>query len=182
MPDTDLICDLVVDAVVEWLGMKYRKSQIKAELAEINGGKPLNIWTFNAIVRAAKIKLRDIYHVDAVESKGSSIEFYSAIIRKPKIAIKYKLIAQQRLDTLLGLENLATDDPKIYAEKVAEAMKAMDATVDGTAKEDSENISSKSKDETHNDPFEGVNDSELAENLKNIELSDDGCSLRNIVR
>jgi len=175
--ETLLVCDLVVDAVVEWLGMKYRKSQIKAELTEINGGVPLNIWTFNAIVKAAKKKIRDIYHVDAVESKGSSIEFYSAIIRNPKTAIKYKLVAQQRLDTLLGLEHLATDDPKIYAEKVAEAMKEMDASVDGTTKEDKE-VVSKSEDETHDDPFDGVNDSKLAESLKDVELSTDGLSLK----
>jgi len=172
MSDTHLVCDLVIDAVVEWLGMKYRKSQIKAELAEINGGKPLNIWTFNAIVKAAKKKIRDIYHIDAVESKGSSIEFYSVIIRNPKMPIKYKLIAQQRLDALLGLEHLATDDPKVYAEKVTEAMKAMDASVDGSVKEDEKvKSSSPSKDETHNDPG-------LVEGLKDVELSNDGFSLK----
>lgn len=183
MPDTDLICDLVIDAVVEWLGLKYRKSQIKAELTEINGGKPLNPWAYNAIIKAATQKIRDIYHIDAVESKGSSIEFYSAIIRKPKIAIKYKLIAQQRLDALLGLEHLATDDPKIYAEKVARAMKAMDASVDGTAKDDetdskSDDLSAEVSDSKSDDLSDEMSNSKLAEGLKDIELDNSGYSLK----
>ncbi|GAH46915.1 unnamed protein product, partial [marine sediment metagenome] len=92
MSRNDLVCDLVVDAVVEWLGKKYKKSQIKLELAQINGGKPLNIWTVERIIHLARKKIRDIYHIDAVEFKGSSIEFYSAVIRDPKISVKYKLV------------------------------------------------------------------------------------------
>jgi len=187
MSNNDFVCDLVVDAVVEWLGMKYRKSQIKFELAQINGGKPLDPWTVEKIIHLARKKIRDIYHVDAIEFKGSSIEFYSSVIRNPKTPIKYKLVAQQRLDCLLGLEHLATDDPAVYAEKVKEAMKAMDASVDGTAETEQESTSqessssskAKEKEKEHSsDSFEEIHDEKLAEGLKGVELTDNGFSLK----
>lgn len=179
MADRDLICDLVIDAVCEWLGLKYRKSQIKLELAQLNGGKPLDIWVFNKIVHAARTKIRNIYHIDAIEYKGSSIEFYELVIRDPEIAIKYKLVAQQRLDTLLGLEHLATDDPIIYAEKVAEALKAMDNTVDGIVKdEQTKDTPGKSNGDDSDEINNELNDPKLAEGLKGIELDDDGLSLK----
>lgn len=187
MSQNDLVCDLVVDAVVEWLGKKYRKSQIKLELAQINGDKPLNPWTVERIIHLARKKIRDIYNIDAVEFKGSSIEFYSSIIRNPKASLKYKLIAQQRLDILLGLEHLATDDPVVYAEKVKEAMRAMDASVEGTVKTEQESTSQEStsskvtakEKEQRSDSFEEVHDEKLAEALETVELADNGLSLKN---
>lgn len=179
MSKSDLVCDLVIDAVVEWLGLKYRKSQIKLELAKINGGNPLDFHIVDRIISLAKEKIRDIYHVDAVEYKGSAIEFYQSIIRNPKIKIKYKLQAQQRLDTLLGLEHLATDDPKVYAEKVKEAMQAMDNSVDGIQPQEQKPSLKETEKTERKDPFEEVHDDEITEGLKDVELKDDGLSLKN---
>lgn len=182
MSNNDLVCDLVIDAVVEWLGKKYKKSQIKLELAQINGGEPLNPWVVEKIIHCAKKKIRDIYNIDAVEFKGSSIEFYSSVIRNPRAKIKDKLQAQQRIDALLGLEHLATDDPAVYAEKVKEAMRAMDASVDGTASSQestSSKVTAKAKEKEHvSDSSKDVNDEELTEALKDVELADNGLSLK----
>lgn len=182
MSRNDLVCDLVVDAVVEWLGKKYKKSQIKLELAQINGGKPLNPWVVEKIIHLARIKIRNIYHIDPVEFKGSSIEFYSSVIRNPKFSVKDKLVAQQRLDVLLGLEHLATDDPAVYAEKVKEAMEAMDGSVTGTSQESTPKVTAKEKEpkeEQRADPFEEVHDEKLSEALKDVETADNGFSLKN---
>lgn len=178
MSDNDLVCDLVIDAVVEWLGKKYRKSQIKLELAEINGGKRLDPWVVERIISLARKKIRDIYHIDPIEFKGTSIEFYQSIIRHPKYSIKYKLIAQARIDALLGLEHLSSDDPTVYAAKVTEALKAMDKSVTGeesnqesTSQFQSEESSQKEK---HDDPFDEVHDEKLTEALKVVKLTDKG--------
>lgn len=182
MSDNDLVCDLIVDAVVEWLGKKYRKSQIKLELAKINGGERLDFRVVDHIISLAKKKIRNLYHVDPIEFKGSSIEFYQSVIRNPKAKIKDKLVAQQRIDVLLGLEHLATDDPAIYAEKVKAAMKAMDDSVTGQKPDEDSSqestLQSKSK-EQHGDPDEEIHDEKLAEDLKDVELTDDGLSLKN---
>lgn len=183
MSQNDLVCDLIVDAVVEWLGKKYKKSQIKLELAQINGGKRVNPWAVERIIHLARKKIRDLYHIDAIEFKGSSIEFYQSVIRSPKAKIRDKLQAQQRIDVLLGLEHLATDDPAVYAEKVKEAMEAMDGSVTGQEVPSQESTSSKATEkeqekEQHSDPFEEVHDEKLSEALKDVETTDDGLSLK----
>jgi hypothetical protein len=122
-------CDLIVDQVVEWIGLKWTKSMIKAELRDWFGDQ-LSSSLCSRIISHARWKIKELYKIDPAEFKGSSIEFYRSVIRNPKISVQFKLTAQERLDKLLGLENMSFDDPGLYAEKVAKAMEAMDGTVD----------------------------------------------------
>lgn len=130
MPDSDYVCDEIVDYVVDLIGRRFRKSQIKSCLAKINGGKRVKSWVAEKIIGLARQRIREIYKTDPVEFKGAAIEFYESILRG-KYSLKYKLQARLQLDKLLGLENISTDDPNIYAEKVAEALQEMDETILG---------------------------------------------------
>jgi hypothetical protein len=121
------VSDELVDQVAEWLGMKLRKSHIKAKLREIY--PDVKICTIMRLITLAKARIIEIFNVDPNEFKGLSIEFYSAIIRNPDSPIKYKLVAQQRLDILLGLENVVTEDPQQFAQKIHDAMKEMDSSL-----------------------------------------------------
>jgi len=120
------VSDELVDQVAEWLGMKMRKSHIKAKLREIY--PDVKICTMMRLITLAKARIIEVFNVDPNEFKGSSIEFYSAIIRG-EFPVKYKLVAQQRLDILLGLENVVTEDPQQFAQKIHDAMKEMDSSL-----------------------------------------------------
>lgn len=168
----DIICDLIVDHVVELLGRRYRKSQIKLELQEINGGTTVDWRVADRIISLARMKIRDVYGVDPVEYKGASIEFYSSVIRDPKSRTGDKLQACERIDKLLGLEHLSDEDPKVYAAKVAEALKAMDDSVTGVDEKESgsgrtaeTSVTPIDADE-HDDSCSDVTDSEIAETFK----------------
>jgi hypothetical protein len=130
MPDSDYVCEEIIDHVVDLLGRRFRKSQIKAALAEINGGERLKGWVSEKIINLARKKIRETYNTDPVEFKGAAIEFYESILRG-RYSLRYKLQARQQLDKLLGLENISTDDPSIYTEKVVEALQEMDESVLG---------------------------------------------------
>lgn len=121
-------CEEVVDQVVEYLGMKMRKSHIKIKLRELLG-EEIAINTIEHLISTARKRIVELYQVDVSEFKGSAIEFYSSVIRKDDVPLKYKLVAQQRLDILLGLEHTSLEDPQTYAQRVLDAMKEMNDTV-----------------------------------------------------
>lgn len=182
MSDGDYICDLIIDHVVELLGRRYRKSEIKMELAKINGGNPLNFRIVNTIISKAKAKIRTMYGIDPVEFKGLSVEFYQSIIRNEKSALRSKIRCCENLDRLLGLEHLTADDPTALASKIAEAIKAMDETVQG--KDPNDQSENPSNEVISQDPQptsareEESHEDNLKEALGNVELKDDG-SLKN---
>ena len=187
--DKDLVCDLVVDYVVELLGRRYRKSQIKIELArKINGGKALDIYAFNLILKTAKQKIRNLYGIDPLEAKGRAIEFLELIIRDDKASLNYKLKAHEDLVDLLGLNTIGTEDPTVYAAKVAEALREMDNTILGedlNAEPDApvqEKTTSQTNDSiddsTNNYEENNLEDEKLKEALKIVQLTEDGLQLK----
>jgi len=117
----------VVDDVMEYLGMKMRKSHIKQKLREVH--PEISTTTIELLITAAKKKIVEVFKCDPQEFKGSAIEFYSSIIRNPKNPLKYRIICQQRLDCLLNLENIETDDPQEFADKIRSALGDIDETV-----------------------------------------------------
>jgi hypothetical protein len=119
----------VIDLVVEWIGRKYTKGQIKAKLLRMH--PHLTPRVMEPIITLARKKIRMLYNVDPVEFKGSSIEFYQSVIRSEKAELRHKILCQERLDKLLGLEHLAADDPEVYAERVRAAMQEADCSVTG---------------------------------------------------
>jgi len=119
--------DELIDQVVEWLGMKCRKSHIKAKLREIY--PEVNLPTIEKLITLAKKRIIEIFHCDPQEFKGSAVEFYSSIIRDVEVPIKFRIVAQTRLDSLLGLEQVTSDDPQEYASKVQDALREMDGSL-----------------------------------------------------
>jgi hypothetical protein len=180
MSDNDIVCDLVIDYVVELLGRRYRKSQIRLALAkEINGGKPLDIWVFNHLMKKAKQKIRSLYGIDPLEYKGQAIEWLESQLRDDNVALKYKLRVHEQLLDLLGLKHISTDDPSVYAEKVAEALRAMDDSVQGNNPDaPSQESIPDSKNESKVDVEDSEDEKKLKEALKIVELTDDGLSLK----
>ena len=131
--EADETTDELIDQVMEWLGQKLRKSHIKIKLREIYGD--IKIHVIERLITLAKKRIRQVYNVDIEEFKGSSIEFYCSVIRDETVPVKFKLVAQQQLDKLLGLEHVISEDPADYAEKIQQAMKEMDGTIPDAANE-----------------------------------------------
>lgn len=121
------VSEELVDQVVEYLGQRMRKSHIKAKLREIH--PDVKICTVERLITLAKEKIMKLYQVDAEEFKGCSIEFYSMVIRDQKAPLKYRILCQQQLDRLLRLDEVVSEDPQGFAERVQEALKEMDGTI-----------------------------------------------------
>ncbi len=129
MYEKDFLCsEEIIDQVVEWLGRQWKPSMIKRSLREIDPKITLKICM--RVIKLARQKIREIYHADPNEFKGQAIEFYASILRSG-VSLRYKLTAQQRLDALLGLEHIQTEDPALYAAKILAAMSQMDESVAG---------------------------------------------------
>lgn len=120
----------IIDMIVEWIGRKKTKSQIKQEIKKLCPGlTPRNI---EPLITLARRKIAQLYNIDPLEYRGSSISFYESVIRSDA-SLRYKILCQQRLDALFGLEHISTDSPAGYAEKVLAAMKEADGSVTGEA-------------------------------------------------
>jgi hypothetical protein len=164
-------CAEVIDQVMEWIGMKWKKSMIKAELRK--WFPDLKGMTAEFIISAARKKIKVLYKIDATEYKGKQIEFYESIIRG-KAKHRDKLTAAERLDKLLGLENISTDDPLITAQKIREALNKMDNTV---SSEENENEEDGGLQENKNNKNEGDSktnaDESSGESIKIVSDEDD---------
>ena len=125
--EPDEATDELIDQVAEWLGMKLRKSHIKVKLREVY--PEIKICVIERLITLAKKRIIEIFHIDPQEFKGSSVEFYSSVIRDTEVPVKFRLVAQQRLDILLGLEHISSDDPNEYASKVQDALREMDGSL-----------------------------------------------------
>jgi hypothetical protein len=121
------VTDELIDTVMEYIGKQMRKSHIKLKLRE--DFPDLKIHVIERLIKLAKQRIIEVYKVNPEHFKGCSIEFYASVLRDPDEGTKYKLIAQQRLDAMLGLENITSEDPTEFAQKVQDAMREMDETV-----------------------------------------------------
>lgn len=118
-------CEEIVDAVVEMIGRKYHPAQIRRALREIDPN--ITLKTCNHIIMLARRRILALYQIDPNQFKGEAIEFYSSVIRNDKMSIRYKLVAQERLDKLLGLEHISLDDPKKYITSLNQALREMES-------------------------------------------------------
>lgn len=155
----ETVCSSIIDNIVEWIGLKHTKSQIKAKLREAN--KNIDIKTIEGLISLARKKIRQLYKIDPLEFKGSAIEFYCSVIRGEH-DVRYKILCQERLDKLLGIDQIASEDPNTYADKVLQAMRQADGSVTGNVEDE------KAVEENYTDIFCEVRISELPEHLKNL--------------
>lgn len=129
-------CKEIVEAVMEWIGMRWTPSMIKRELREYFGAD-LSFQTYNRLFKAAGAEIRRRYNIDPQYYKGVQVEFYESVIRNRFEKTKNKLTAAERLDRLFGLEQITGDDPELVARKIREEIKAMKESVLG--EDDGEN-------------------------------------------
>jgi len=123
-------CTELVEAVMEWIGMRWTVSMIKRQLREYFG-KDLSFMTCNYLIKAANREIRRRFNIDPQHYKGIQIEFYESIIRNQYEKTKNKLTAAERLDKLFGLEQIIGDDFEVQARKIREALNEMDESVRG---------------------------------------------------
>ena len=121
---------LLVDACMEWIAMRWTKSMIKAELKD-HFKNDIHWSQVEAIIKAAKTEIKRIYCIDASEYRGRQISFYELIIREKKyydeiIKLEARLKAAERLDKLFNLEGIQLEDVDAIAERVRDALQAMD--------------------------------------------------------
>lgn len=122
-------CEEIVDHVAELIGQRFRRSQIKIALREIDPN--ISYCTIQKIIALARRKIIATYGISPEQFKSEAIEFYSHIIREKKFPLRYRLQAQERLDKLIGLESFRVEDPQQFIEKINQTLKEMDATIGG---------------------------------------------------
>lgn len=129
-------CIEIVEAVMEWIALRWSKSQMKRELREWFPG--LSGMTCDFIFSAAKKEIRRRYGINPDEYRGKAIAFYEYVIRGES-KMRDKLTAAERLDKLYGLEQLQHEDANTTARKIRDALSQLDNQVikekpDGEAK------------------------------------------------
>lgn len=151
------VCSELIDDIVEWIGQKWTKSQIKKKLRELK----FTPRVMENLISLARLQIRSMYKIDPAEFKGSAIEFYCSVIRG-QFDIRYKIMCQERLDKLLGIEHIASEDPNAYADRILSAMAEADGSVTGDMPEE------QTVEENYSDIFGGVSVDGLEEHLKDL--------------
>jgi len=121
--------EIVVDAVMEWISLKWTPSMIRRELRE--AFPDITFKTCNWFIGAAKRKIVKLHGIDPNEYKGSQIALYETIIRNPKTKTPDIIKAAERLDKLFGLENISNIDPEQLAEKILTFKRRAAQTIGG---------------------------------------------------
>lgn len=121
---------LLVEACMEWIAMRWTKSMIKAELRD-HFKNDINLVQVNAIIKAANAEIKRMYNIDASEYRGRQISFYELVIREEKylkeiIKLVDRIKCAERLDKLFGLEVIQPEDADAIAQRVRDALIAMD--------------------------------------------------------
>lgn len=126
------LSDALIELVAEMIGLRYRKGEIKRELAKFNAteanpqGEPPSQGVFERLMREARELIRERLEISQSEAAGEAIAFYESVIRDPDIDVREKLRAQDQLERLLGLgARFAQDgDKKSTRDKVEELRRA----------------------------------------------------------
>lgn len=101
-----------VELTLNMLTKGYRKSVIKTVMRQRYGVSPRTVE--NYLARAKEILLVELKE-ERDEHAGRSLAFYRSVIADPAVKMKDKLVAQRRIDLLLGLQaptRVALTDPE----------------------------------------------------------------------
>lgn len=166
----------LVEAVMEWIGMRWTVSMIKRELREFFGDD-LSFKTCNYLIKAANAEIRKRFNINPQDYKGIQITFYESIIRNRSEKTKNQLTAAERLDKLFGLEQVSSDDPEILARKIRDALKEMDESIEDKQDGDKQGSTNggDGKNETGDDGNDRINKNE------NTTIEGDETSKENLV-
>ena len=129
--------DILIDQVCDWIGQKWTESMIAFKLREkLDPG--LKRSTVKHMVKQAKTRIMQRYHISPEDYKGEQIAWYE-YVQRGKSFTGYgdgapakmcdRLRAAERLDALLNLENISNDDPAEQAKKIHAFLRAAEATV-----------------------------------------------------
>ena len=130
----------LVDLVVEMMGKRYNKGDIKRVIYEVNDG---HIKTSNVerIFQLARVKIRQTIDLDMEEHLSESIEFYRSIIRDDTVPVQTRVDAQEKLNNMLGVGakwSINKDNNEKSAKKTIKAIEKMKGATNAQAKPESE--------------------------------------------
>jgi len=131
--------ETLLDHVVELLGRFHKKSAIAAKLRE--DFPDISPVIIGILISRAKVKIRETLKIDPTEFKSCILECLQQII-SGKAKHKDRLKALEMLADYTGVKQSAMEDPSEYAKRVQEAMRAMDASVDGTVLPSTQEVNS----------------------------------------
>lgn len=124
--------ETILDRVVELWGQFKSKKQIRETLTEeLELEELISAVTIGVLISRAKAKIREILKIDPNEYKGRIIQCLELIIGG-KAKHNDRLKALEMLAGYTGVEKQIQEDPSDYAQRIVEAIKQMDASVDGT--------------------------------------------------
>jgi len=126
------LTDEVVEYVAGLLARRYRKHQVKQEIASLLGksADELGKTFIELTLRYARLWLRvNIEERTIVDQKASGVAFLESVIQNPKTSMQNKLRAQKELNWMLGIGpqfSQAVYDPSQIRELVKRSVVAMD--------------------------------------------------------
>lgn len=119
----------IVELVAECLMHRWSEAQIK-KLLQTRAGRRLCVSQLQKTISAAKKRLRERLELDIRDQKALSMAFYESILANEEVDTKERLRAQERIDSLLGLDAkyTAINDPVENAQRARELLSQIDAT------------------------------------------------------
>ena len=84
------------------LALHYHKTQIRATIIARYG---ISGSTAEKYLARARAKLRALLDGDIEEHRSKSLTVYAKVVRDPQATPREKVLAQQRIDKILGLES-----------------------------------------------------------------------------
>jgi hypothetical protein len=148
--------DPLIDQVCDWIAQKWTTSMVAFQLREMLKDPELKSSTVKNLIKSARARIVERYHIPVEEYKGEQIAWYELVMRGYHKSGEFgngvpakmcdRLRAAERLDALLNLENVTNDDPAEQAKKIHEFLRAAEATVgQETDKESSDANTDKSQ-------------------------------------
>lgn len=123
----DQLAQETVDLVAHMLAYRWPKGRIFKTCYEIL--KTDNFRVVTGIVSKAKAQLRELANKPRVDARAEALAFYEHLIADDDVDPRTKIVAQERLDKLLGLESKhdGAADAEDTAAAVRKALTALEA-------------------------------------------------------
>lgn len=132
---TEEFLDGLVDVICSMLAKRWWKSQIAAAVYPLleKAGYGRNHRVLTSLITKAKERFRESAGKSRDEARQEAIQFYEDVIRDEQVDARTKIMAQERLDKLLGLEpkHDRDQDADQMASEIRKALKALEDAYDG---------------------------------------------------
>jgi hypothetical protein len=114
--------DEIIEITIGLLSRRKRKSEIRKHLNRLHPRGNVNVAMLERIITKARARIQLRLDRTHTETKSEAITLYEEMIRSPRTSMREKMIAQERIDYLLGHDARFTGSGTMSAEEIAAAV------------------------------------------------------------